>query len=123
MKSDIEHTTIAFNLDGGDPSVGIFGENFSAWRVKPSAPMVPVDSCWCDLAEYNEDFARCTFVWHDNITSDECIRPKFATVVERALHGYAVGVYASEEEFYESACEDVSEDRPLPCIAEEKDVR
>jgi hypothetical protein len=109
-------TTIVFNVEPEDRSVGIFGEGFSAWTLNGAE--------WCDLADYQVSFEKCKFVWYDNETGNVCARPLYASVVEHALHGYANGVYAEDEECYErmeaSAAECgsnpdlISEDRPLP---------
>lgn len=107
-------TTIVFNLESEDPSVGIFGKGFSAW-LKDGAE-------WCDLADYQDSFESCKFMWYNSESGNVCARPdKYADVVEHALHGWAVGVYASEEAVYKDIeTEDdyahvlISEDRPLP---------
>ncbi|MDE1834263.1 MAG: hypothetical protein KGH64_02910 [Candidatus Micrarchaeota archaeon] len=54
---------------------------------------------WCDLADYQDDFDTCKFVWYSN-DGDACARPNNADTVERSLHGYAKGLYSDEERHY-----------------------
>lgn len=113
--------TITFQFGPGDRSVGIFGENFCAGVVDGTV--------WCDLADYADDFKGCRFVWYDNESGLETLRPMYADIVEHALHGYALGMYANDASFFErleasaaecgsnpdliNAAELISEDRPL----------
>lgn len=96
---------IAFHCESADRSVGIMAEGFCAWTVKVSDDkphMIPADSCQCMIVDYNDDFASCKFVWSDGDTDDECSRPTYAAIVEHALHGFAKGMYANEEELQPS---------------------
>ena len=92
---------IKFNVEHPDRAVGIMSEGFSAWfDTNQSAHNNHAvrdfhDSCY--ITEWSDTFEQCKFQWYSD-DGDEIARPvnPLATVLERALHGFANGFYAAE---------------------------
>ena len=92
---------IVFHVETGDPSVGIFGEDFTAWFSDGDEH--------CRISVYHDDFSNCKFEWYSNADSsllckspadsatDEAKRPHYADIIEHALHGFAIGMYSNAE--------------------------
>jgi hypothetical protein len=73
-------TTIKFNVEPADRSVGIMSEGFSAWDE--SSP----GEEWVNLDQWDIEFGKCKFTWENG-------KPSNARLVERALWAYAHAFY------------------------------